>query len=662
MEYRRIRLVRVGKCQVIDFAAKELAKYLKAADKALVVDELLVEKEPSEGKILVLKVSESLAGDLGIRNAKLDDGYKISVKNDVGVIEGTNSRSVLLGAYRFLKELGFAFTRPGKNGDRVPCELKKEYEINVCEKASYRHRGVTIEGSDTYQNIVDIIDYIPKCGMNEYFIQFWVPGTFFDRWYGHATNPFLEPEEISRETVEGFVASFEEEMARRGICYHKTGHGWTCEPFGLEGTTWDNTVKYNVTDQQRTYLAEVNGKRELWGNVPLNTNLCYSNPEVRDKITSAIRDYSIANPQIDVIHFWLADGTNNHCECENCRKKRPSDWYVQMLNELDEKLTAAGLTTRIVFLIYVDLLWEPQVERIKNPDRFILMFAPITRYYGVNYSDSKKFTGDLPPYERNHMKMPKDLGENLARLEKWQEQFEGDAFIFDYHLQWAYVADPGAELAAKNMFEDMCYLENMKLDGNVSCEVQRCFFPSALEFYCLGEALWNNKQKFEDVKKSYYEQVYGEKGKAVEDYLSEISYQFTIYTNHARKAAPGKKQFDSNFDFEESGALYRPEGLPFIRDYEKMLADVDAFLPTIEEGIAKNDQMSEDWKLMKIHADYVKKLAQVLKATDDQDMNAQKAALEDLIEYVNLNELAAQEVLDGDNVVRQLRGHIGGSF
>ena len=652
MEYRRIRLVRVGKCQVIDFAAKELAKYLKAADKALVVDELLVEKEPSEGKILVLKVSDTLAEELGVQNVKFDDGYKISVKNDVGVIEGTNCRSVLLGAYRFLKELGFAFVRPGKQGDRIPAQLKKEYEINICEKASYRHRGITIEGSDTYQNIADVIDYIPKCGMNEYFIQFWVPGTFFDRWYGHATNPYLEAEEINREVVEGFVGSLEEEITRRGIIYHKTGHGWTCEPFGIEGTTWDNTIKYNITDEQRAYLAEVNGKRELWGNVPLNTNLCYSNPEVRDKITSAIRDYSIANPQIDVIHFWLADGTNNHCECANCQKKIPADWYVMMLNELDEKLTAAGLDTRIVCLIYVDLLWEPKELEIKNQDRFFLMFAPITRFYGDNYSDAPKFEGELVPYNRNKNKMPSGLGENLARLDKWKEMFHGDSFIFDYHLQWAYIADPGCELAAKNMFEDMCYLDTMKLNGNVSCQVNRCYFPSALELYCLGEALWNNKQKFEDVVTSYYQQMFGDQGKTVQDYLSEISYQFTLYTYYARKKAPVEK---------EPGRVYRPEGLKYVRDYDKVLADVDAFLPTIEAGIAKNDQMSEDWKLMKIHADYVKKMADICKALDEDDEEAKNAAIAELQDYVNKNELAAQSALDGDNIVRQLP-HLGGCY
>ena len=114
------------------------------------------------------------------------------------------------------------------------------------------------------------------------------------------------------------------------------------------------------------------------------------------------------------MHFWLADGSNNHCECELCRDTRPSDFYVQMLNELDEMLTARGLKTRIVFLIYVDLLWPPEQEKIANPDRFILMFAPITR----TYSEPSRWTGtlpELPPFERNKLDVPEQRGRRTSR-------------------------------------------------------------------------------------------------------------------------------------------------------------------------------------------------------------------------------------------------------
>ncbi len=80
-----------------------------------------------------------------------------------------------------------------------------------------------------------------------------------------------------------------------------------------------------------------------------------------------------------MLHVWLSDGWNNRCECDGCAVKRPSDWYVDLLNELDEQLDAAGIDTKIVFLAYADLLWAPEKSRLRNAERFILMFAPLTR-------------------------------------------------------------------------------------------------------------------------------------------------------------------------------------------------------------------------------------------------------------------------------------------
>lgn len=654
MEYRRIRLVRVGNSPIINFAAKELKKYLKMADNTIVVDEVIRKEFRGDEETLTLKVCPKLPERLGIQDPAMDDGYEIKVENDHGVIKGTNERSVLLGVYRYLRELGYAFTRPGTGGERVPEQLKKEYQIYVFEKAAYRHRGVTIEGADTYQNILNMIDFLPKAGMNEYFIQFWVPGTFFERWYFHDNNPLLAKESITREDVEGFVASLEEEIQKRGIIYHKTGHGWTCEPFGVEGTTWDNTRVYDLSEETKKYFAEVNGKRELWGNVPLNTNLCYSNPEVRSKIANAISDYSKKNPQIDVIHFWLADGSNNHCECENCRKKRPSDWYVQMLNEVDAKLTESGNTkTKIVFLIYVDLLWEPMEEKLKNPDRFILMFAPITRYYGVNYSDSEPYTGELPEYRRNHLDMPKNLSQNLARLSRWQDQFKGDSFIFDYHLQWAYCADPGMRNAAENIYKDMAYLKNMGLDGNVSCQVQRCFFPTGIGIRALSDSLWNPEVSFEDMEKSYYTECYGEDGDAIREYLKQLSDLFTVYRYYHRLKPVSK---------EEESADTRPYGLNYVKSAAEVKELVDGMVPFFEKKIAEGGQREYDYRQLKIHADYVKLLADTMEAADQENEELLKEKIETVAHYLNQVELDVQEVMDGDNMVRMLRGHFQGSF
>jgi hypothetical protein len=284
-------------------------------------------------------------------------------------------------------------------------------------------------------------------------------------------------------------------MAKRGICYHKVGHGWTCEPFGIDGSGWnsDRNRQYEMTEQTRSYLALLDGKRVLFNNDPLCTNLCYSNPRVRDMMTDAITRYCQENSQVDVLHFWLADDRNNQCECPECVKKRPADWYVKMLNELDEKLTKADLKTKIVFLIYYDLLWAPETERLINQDRFILMFAPITRNYGQDYGDYISYDEELPPYVRNQLSAPSSLAQNLEQLRRWQGTFEGDSFDFDYHLMWAHLGDIGYEYCARNIFQDMRDLRDIGLNGMISCQIQRCYFPTALPLHMMAAALWNRE-------------------------------------------------------------------------------------------------------------------------------------------------------------------------
>ena len=51
--------------------------------------------------------------------------------------------------------------------------------------------------------------------------------------------------------------------------------------------------------------------------VVTDTNLCYSQSEVRKRMIDAIVNHCEENSNIDMLHFWLADGTNNHCECED---------------------------------------------------------------------------------------------------------------------------------------------------------------------------------------------------------------------------------------------------------------------------------------------------------------------------------------------------------
>jgi hypothetical protein len=631
MTYRRIRIGQLGGSKTITYAVQELVSYLKKMDTKLVVDILQTDKVRQEfDKIIWVGLDDALADKVPhVENAHMDDAIAVDVKEGSGFITGSNERSVLLAVYQFLKSLGCAWVRPGQEGERIPKKEIDHVNVRICEVASYRHRGVCIEGADTYENILDMIDYLPKVGMNAYFMQFMVPGVFFTRWYEHLENPYLEKEDISRAEIEAMVTALEAEIGKRGLCYHKTGHGWTCEPFGIDGTSWDSEKTYLVSEETKHYLAQVDGQRELWKNVPLNTNLCYSNPTVRDKMTDAITEYCKKNQHVDMLHVWLADGENNHCECEECIKKRPADWYVKLLNELDEKLTAADVDTKIVFLIYVDLLWEPLEERLQNPDRFILMFAPITRNFGQNYGDYLVYDGDLPPYVRNELDMPDSLAQNLEQLRHWQRQFEGDSFVFDYHLMWAHVNDPGYEYCARNVFEDMKDLRKIGLNGMVSCQVHRCFFPTALPFNMMAAALWNEDCDYEEKASAYYIEAFGEDGLLLREYLKQVSELFLLYEGPAR------------------GAKVRVEG-QLCKDYEALEKVIDEFTPVIHRNMEQ-----EEWRFIQLHKEYMVSLMKVLKCLEEGRREEARTSLDALLDMLYQNEIELQKVMDARNMKNQ---------
>ena len=68
------------------------------------------------------------------------DEIYINVKGGSGVITGSNPGSVVIAMYRFLKECGARFIRPGKNGDYIPTTTLSDKTVFVNEKATTEKR------------------------------------------------------------------------------------------------------------------------------------------------------------------------------------------------------------------------------------------------------------------------------------------------------------------------------------------------------------------------------------------------------------------------------------------------------------------------------------------------------------------------------------------
>lgn len=501
--------------KTISFAASELKYYLLKINNTLTFLTEQQTQDQSCGTIsLGLFPNHSFSSE--------DDQYEIEISHLSGHILGSNERSVLLGVYQYLTLLGCRFLRPGKEYEWIPT-LSNLDEIHISHKhqALYRHRGVCIEGADSPENILDFIDWLPKLGYNSFFLQFELPYAFLNLWYSHKNNPLKEPEEFSLEKASEISALIDEAMKVRSLKHHRVGHGWTCSVLHQNTLGWVSSDAV-LTEEEASMTAQVNGKQGFYEGIPINTNLCYSNPKVIDSFANHVVKYAKNHPEVDYLHVWLADNSNNHCECDNCKDHLPADLYIPILNEIDRRLTLEGLQTKIVFLIYEELLWAPKETKLKNPDRFLMMFAPISRTFLQSY----KVPDVLPstsPYERNQITLPVNLEENLAFLAQWQTCFQGDSFDYDYPLGRAHYGDFGYLHISHIIYEDIHQLNALHLNGYISCQELRSFLPNGLPNYVMGKCLLGTKQTFDEIAKEYFQAAYGEHWKDCLSYLTSLS-------------------------------------------------------------------------------------------------------------------------------------------
>ena len=621
------KIAKIGNSEPIALAASELKKYLTLIDDSQEIAIMSYSKyDPSYKDMLWVGVCDKFELP-EVENPLLDDAISINVTQNTGYITGSNERAVLIAVYRYLRELGCAFLRPGDDGEIIPKKDISNSSVNVFEAPSYRHRAVCIEGSVNYDDIHNMIEWLPKVGMNGFYNQFRIPHTFYNRWYAHLRNEEnFSAYDFTPDDSEGLKNESVIDIKKRGLLYHAIGHGWTCEPFGIKALGWTN-YEDETDDKTKAYFAEIDGKRELWRGVPMNTNLCYSSNEVQEIMSDAIASYSAEHPEIDYMHVWLADGTNNHCECENCKKHRPSDLYVRLLNNIDRKLTSKGLDTKIVFLIYVDLLWEPIEEKLDNPERFVLMFAPITRTYSSSMAECSEFKGELPDYKRNQNEMPSSVEENIARLKNWQKGFSGDSFDFDYHYMWDHHKDIGNYDLAKVLFEDMKALDKLGLNGMVSCQCIRAFFPHGLGMNAMATALWDKTADFEKTAENYFENAFGEDGGLVKEYMKKLSYY-------------GDPVFMRN-EYESTVDLER------IPRFEKGIALTDEFRPIIDRNLEHpNKTVALSYYYLSYHAEFTKLYLKLMIELSKGDIDSATAAKEQLREYTKKHEKELYRVFD----------------
>jgi hypothetical protein len=537
----------------------------------------------------------------GVEDPAADDAIHIEVQDSEGIIAGSNPRSVLFAAYRFLEESGCRWIRPGPDGDYVPARPIDKLTVQVRDKAANRFRGNMNAGTYGIDYILSKIEWGPKVGLNTFFNEFLIPKKNYVNWHSRKYPSKRPPEARTDTEILAYHELLNREVKRRGMLLQAGGHGFNARFLGNPEIECDHEGVIVIPDEKLEFLALVGGER-LKGRSPTTSELCYSRPDVQQGLAQIVADYAEKRPEVDCLHFWFDDRPNNTCACEHCRDRKPSEFFVQILNGIDRELTRRDLPTRIVFLIYQDLRWAPDVVRFANPERFVLMFAPSGRIYDEPYEvPAPGFP--VPPYQLNRNPGTSDVREHVGFLQAWQRMFPGPGFIYDYHMTWYHFYDQGSYGLMEVMAEDIRRLPQLKLNGFVSCQNQKAFFPHGFPTYAHARLLWDPRSQVEDLARYYFGGAFGKEGELALQQMKTFSDLFS--PQYFYRKARGKEPL-------------RPEDAEAREASEKLgrvEAAVQSFRPVIERNLASGDPARQlSWKYLSIHAGMAMRMAEALRA------------------------------------------------
>lgn len=331
-----------------------------------------------------------------------------------------------------------------------------------------------------------------------------------------------------------------------------------------------------------------------------------SNAVARKKIADYLADYAKKHSNVDYLHVWLADFSNNHCECEACQKKTPSDWYMILMNDIDEALSAANLDTRIVFIAYVDTMWAPLTDMIKNTDRFSLMVAPISRSWCRSLTKDAKIT--LQPYERNKLIRLDSFDKYMAHLDEWQKVWHGANFSFEYYMWTVHQLDVSGLEVARRIYEDLDDYALHKVNGVIGCGTQRCYFPNGFAHYLFARRMFDMSLTYDEILEDYFSHAYGEDWRLFRDYLkrAEECISFT-YLSREESEDLGRSYYYSPTRAEKIKGIY-----PLCDEAERL----------IEAHYTSDRRVTTvSVRLLEIHVKFLRLLADALipKALGNED-------------------------------------------
>ena len=330
------------------FAAQELAKYIKL----VTGQELWTEQVELAENVLI--VASSPAGVNTDGNFDCDDHFKVKGVNDAIVFTSSTARGVLYSVYEFARDyLGMRFVYSG--------------EDLVTENKKPMIAGIAIDKKPRCPVILSSFMEVLSGRNDHTFTESVQFGKKYIDWMG---KNYMNATQwsISIVSYDPYRDHFLEEFQKRGIDLLVGGHAFKYfippEEYAKDHLEW-----FSVIDGERNTAAEY----------------CYSNEHFRKElIEKAIDFYVNRYPELSYAPLSGNDSPK-FCECENCAKKTPFEWYFDFLVEIHNALQKHRKDLKVVYLAYNVALKAEALkipENIKDAGDMAMGFA----YWGRDYS------------------------------------------------------------------------------------------------------------------------------------------------------------------------------------------------------------------------------------------------------------------------------------
>ena len=223
--------------------------------------------------------------------------------------------------------------------------------------------------------------------------------------------------------------------------------------------------------------------------------------------SEAVVEYAVDHPEVDLLHVWLNGPTAaiTNANARICRQRLPADWYVTLLQQLDAALSARGCAMRIVFFGLFRSALGAERRRAGLAARAFDLYVPNSLSGPPLDAGVQAARPSRPSCNEITARSHRYRGEFLSFLQGWQRCFTGDSVLFRVLPDGIHRLPCSTSMRWQRLIHgNIRQLRPWALDGLISCQFQRVFFPVGVAMYVMGQTLWDDTVDLDALLDDYF--------------------------------------------------------------------------------------------------------------------------------------------------------------